>query len=180
MRAVDTNVLVRLITRDDKKQVESAEEFVSKGAWVSHLVLAETSWVLDSVYDRTREDIAKAVEMLLNHEHLTLQDQDGVEAAVEKLRRHRGVTFSDALALEIARKSGHIPLGTVDRNLAKLEGGKRLKSSSGATLSSTMPCADASHRERRRGSPAWTRPLERAMKQTRPSPAKSPPGSRAR
>jgi predicted nucleic-acid-binding protein len=126
MRAVDTNVLVRLITRDDKKQVESAEEYVSKGAWVSHLVLAETSWVLDSVYDRTREDIAKAVEMLLNHEHLTLQDQDVVEAAVEKFRRHRGVTFSDALVLEIARKSGHIPLGTFDRNLAKLEGGKRL------------------------------------------------------
>ena len=126
MRAVDTNVLVRLITRDDKKQVESAEEFVSKGAWVSHLVLAETSWVLNSVYDRTREDIAKAVEMLLNHEHLTLQDQDVVEAAVEKFRQHKGVTFSDVLVLEIARKSGHVPLGTFDRSLAKLEGGKRL------------------------------------------------------
>lgn len=126
MRAVDTNVLVRLITRDDKKQVESAEEFVSKGAWVSHLVLAETSWVLDSVYDRTREDIAKAVEMLLNHEHLTLQDQDVVEAAVEKFRQHKRVAFSDVLVLEIARKSGHVPLGTFDRNLAKLEGGKRL------------------------------------------------------
>ena len=126
MRAVDTNVLVRLITRDDKKQVESAEEFVSKGAWISHLVLAETTWVLDSVYDRTREDIAKAVEMLLNHEHLTLQDQDVVEAAVEKFRQYKGVTFSDVLVLEIARKSGHIPLGTFDRNLAKLDDGKRL------------------------------------------------------
>jgi len=126
MRAVDTNVLVRLITRDDKKQVESAEEFVSKGAWVSHLVLAETSWVLDSVYDRTRDDIAKAVEMLLNHEHLTLQDHDVVEAAVEKFRKHKGVAFSDVLVLEIARKSGHVPLGTFDRNLARLEGAKRL------------------------------------------------------
>lgn len=126
MRAVDTNVLIRLITRDDNKQVESAEEFVSKGAWVSHLVLAETSWVLDSVYDCTREDIAKAVEMLLNHEHLTLQDQDVVAAALEKFRQHKGVTFSDVLVLEIARKSGHIPLGTFDRNLAKLDGGKRL------------------------------------------------------
>jgi len=38
MRAVDTNVLVRLITRDDERQAETAEEFVSKGAWVSHLV----------------------------------------------------------------------------------------------------------------------------------------------
>ena len=126
MRAVDANVLIRLITRDDKKQVESAEEFVSKGAWVSHLVLAETSWVLDSVYDRTREEIAKAVEMLLNHEHLTLQDQDVVKAAVEKFRRHKGETFSDVLVLEMARKSGHVPLGTFDRNLAKLDGGKRL------------------------------------------------------
>ncbi len=126
MRAVDTNVLVRLITRDDKREVESAEEFVSKGAWVSQLVLAETSWVLDSVYDRTSEDIAKAIEMLLNHKHLTLQDQDVVEAAVEKFRQHKGVTFSDVLVLEIARKSGHVPLGTFDRNLAKLQGGKRL------------------------------------------------------
>jgi predicted nucleic-acid-binding protein len=126
MRAVDANVLVRLIARDDKRQVESAEEFVSKGAWVSHLVLAETCWVLDSVYDRSRDDIAKAVEMLLNHEHLTLQDQDVIEAAVEKFRQQRGVTFSDVLVLEIARKSGHVPLGTFDRDLAKLEGAKRL------------------------------------------------------
>lgn len=126
MRAVDTNVLIRLITRDDEKQVESAEEFVSKGAWVSHLVLAETSWVLDSVYDLPRADIAKAIEMLLNHEHLTLQDQDVIEAAVEKFRKHKGVTFSGVLVLEIARKSGHLPLGTVDRNLAKLDGTKRL------------------------------------------------------
>lgn len=126
MRAVDTNVLVRLITRDDKKQVKSAEEFVSKGAWVSHLVLVETSWVLDSVYDRSREEIAKAIEMLLNHEYLTLQDQDVVEAAVEKFRKYKGVTFSDVLVLEVARKSGHIPLGSFDRDLGKLEGTQRL------------------------------------------------------
>jgi predicted nucleic-acid-binding protein len=126
MRAVDTNVLVRLITRDDKRQVESAEEFISKGAWVSHLVLAETAWVLDSVYDRTREEIAQAVEMLLNHKHLTLQDQDVVEAAVEGLRKHKGVAFSDVLVLEIARKTGHLPLGTFDRDLAKLDGAQRL------------------------------------------------------
>jgi predicted nucleic-acid-binding protein len=126
MRAVDANVLVRLVTRDDRRQVESAEEFVAKGAWVSHLVLVETSRVLDSVYDRTREEIAKAVEMLLNHEHLTLQDQDVVEAAVESFRKHKGVTFSDVLVLEIARKSGHTPLGTFDRDLSKLEGAQRL------------------------------------------------------
>lgn len=126
MRAVDTNVLVRLITRDDEKQTQAAEEFIAKGAWISHLVLAETSWVLDSVYDRSREEIASAVEMLLNHEHLTVQDHEVVEAAVEKYRRHKRVSFSDVLVLEIARKSSHIPLGTFDRDLAKVDGTEHL------------------------------------------------------
>jgi predicted nucleic-acid-binding protein len=40
MRAVDTNVLVRLLVRDDPKQVRVADEFVSMGAWVSLLALA--------------------------------------------------------------------------------------------------------------------------------------------
>ena len=55
MRAVDTNVLVRLIVRDDSGsgQVEKAEAFVAQGAWVSQLVLAETVWVLEFVYGRT-------------------------------------------------------------------------------------------------------------------------------
>jgi predicted nucleic-acid-binding protein len=48
MRAVDTNLLVRLIARDDERQVRVAEEFGSMGAWVSLLVLAETTWVLDT------------------------------------------------------------------------------------------------------------------------------------
>ena len=67
MRAVDTNVLVRLVTRDDAKQVAAAEAFVAHGAWVPHLALAEAAWVLASVYDRAPEAIAMAVEMLLNH-----------------------------------------------------------------------------------------------------------------
>lgn len=45
MRAVDTNVLVRLITRDDATQVAVAEAFVAKGAWVPHLALAQATWI---------------------------------------------------------------------------------------------------------------------------------------
>lgn len=126
MRAVDTNVLVRLIARDDRKQVESAQEFVSKGAWVSHLVLAETSWVLDSVFDLGADQIAIAVDMLLNHEHLSIQESDVVAAALENFREHRAVSFSDALIVEIARKWGHVPIGTFDRDMAKIEGTQRL------------------------------------------------------
>ena len=126
MRAIDTNVLVRLITRDDERQVEAAEAFVAKGAWVSHLVLAETSWVLDSVHDRTPEQIAKAIGMLLDHKELTIQDRDVVEAALGKFRKNKRVSFSDILVLEIARKHGHLPLGSFDRKLATLEGIHRL------------------------------------------------------
>jgi hypothetical protein len=49
MLSINTNVLVHLIAPDDAAQVRAAEEIVSKGAWISHLNLAETMWVLDSV-----------------------------------------------------------------------------------------------------------------------------------
>ena len=52
----------------DSKQLAAAEAFVARGAWVGHLVLAEATWVLTSVYDR-REETATAVEMLLKHQH---------------------------------------------------------------------------------------------------------------
>jgi len=126
VRAVDTNVLVRLITRDDPKQVAAAEAFVSRGAWVPHLVLAEATWVLASVFERGPSDIATAVEMLLNHQHLTLQDSEAVVAAVERFRKRPALGFSDCLVLEVARKAGHLPLGTFDRSLARLDGVERL------------------------------------------------------
>ena len=126
MRAVDTNVLVRLVTRDDERQVAAAEAFVASGAWVPHLALAEATWVLASVYDREPEAIATAVEMLLHHQHLTLQDADTVAAAVEQFRRRPVVGFSDCLMVEIARKAGHGPLGTFDRDLGKIDGALRL------------------------------------------------------
>ena len=126
MRAVDTNVLVRLITRDDCRQVASADRFVGKGAWVSTLVLAETTWVLSAVYERSPADIATAVEMLLGHRELTVQDSDVVAAALTVFRTRPAPGFSDCLLLEIARKTGHLPLGTFDRALSKLDGAEKL------------------------------------------------------
>ncbi len=90
MRAVDTNLLVRLLVRDDAAQV------------------------------------AAAVEMLLNHEQLAIQDPDVVTRALVEFRARPALGFSDCLVLEIARKAGHVPLGTFDRGLAKLEGVQRL------------------------------------------------------
>ena len=126
MRAVDTNVLVRLVTRDDRKQVAAAESFVSKGAWVSTLVLVEATWVLTALYELTHAEMARAIDMLLHHRDLTLQESDSVTAALEQYRSRPALGFSDCLILEIARKAGHLPLGTFDRDLSKLDGAERL------------------------------------------------------
>ena len=126
MRAVDTNVVVLLITRDDPKQTAAAEAFVSKGAWVSQIVLSEVVWVLDAVFELTHKQIAIAVDMLLNHRDLVVQDPEVAAAALLQYRRRPKVGFSDCLILEAARKAGHLPLGTFDRELAKLQDAERV------------------------------------------------------
>jgi predicted nucleic-acid-binding protein len=126
MRAVDTNVLVRLATRDDARQVAAAEAFVARGAWVSHLVLVEAVWVLTSVYNLGPREIATAVEMFLNHQNLAVQDPDVVAAALEHYRKKPPLGFSDCLVLEVARRAGHLPLGAFDRDLSKLPGAQKL------------------------------------------------------
>lgn len=122
MRAVDTNVVVRLISRDDAAQVADAEAFVAPGAWVPQIALVEAIWVLGSIYGMKPKPIAEAVEMLLNHKDLTLQDSDAVAAALRHFRKRPALGFSDCLVLEVSRKAGHLPLGTFDRRLGKLEG----------------------------------------------------------
>jgi predicted nucleic acid-binding protein len=54
------------------------------------------------------------------------KDSDAVAAAVAHFRRRPAMGFSDCLPLEVARKAGHLPLGTFDRDLAKLDGVERL------------------------------------------------------
>lgn len=126
MRAIDTNVLLRLLARDDRRQTAAAEAFVAAGAWVSHLVLAEAMWVLAAVYERQAAQLIAALEMLLAHRNLVLQDADAVAAALAHFKRRPALGFSDCLALEIARKAGHAPLGSFDKALTTLPDTQRL------------------------------------------------------
>jgi predicted nucleic-acid-binding protein len=126
VRAVDANVLVRLVTRDDPRQVTAAEAFIEGGAWVSHLVLMEASWVLTTVYEVEPQGLSVAIDMLLNHKSLAVQDADVVAAALQSFQAKPSLGFSDCLVLEVARRAGHLPLGTFDKNLGKLEGAERL------------------------------------------------------
>ncbi len=127
MRAIDTNVLVRLVTGDDARQTAVAESFVSQGdVWVSQLVLVEMTWVLETSYGLTAQEIADSVQMLLDHKNLTIQEADTIEAALARYRRKPSLGFTDCLVLESARKAGHLPLGTFDRDLGRQDGGHLL------------------------------------------------------
>lgn len=126
MVAVDTNVLVRLIVRDDLNQTRSAERFVENGCWASVLALAEAMWVLRSIYGFDPHQIAAAVEMLIDNEKLVLENGEAVALALALFKERSSLGFADCLMLELARKAGHLPLGTFDRDLAKLQVATRL------------------------------------------------------
>jgi predicted nucleic-acid-binding protein len=83
-------------------------------------------WVLATVYGHSPSSVAAAVEMLLDNRLLTVQDADVVGAALNLFRSRPSLGFSDCLILELARKAGHLPLGTLDRSLGKVEGAQNL------------------------------------------------------
>lgn len=121
-RAADTNVIVRLIVRDDPKQVARAMALASAGLWISHVVLVEVAWVLGSIYEMAEADVARAIELLLDHPDIIVEAPDVVRVALAQLRRRPGVDFADSLIVAIARKAGQPPVVTFDRALAKLDG----------------------------------------------------------
>jgi predicted nucleic-acid-binding protein len=126
-RAADTNVIVRLIARDDPKQLTLALSRAAAGLWVSHVVLVEVVWVLESVYARARADIASALELLLDHPDISVDSPDVVRAAVTRFRTARGLDFADSLIVEIARKAGVGPVLTFDRPVGKLDGAELIR-----------------------------------------------------
>ena len=126
MRAVDTNVLVRLFARDDAQQTACAEDFIENGAWVSIPALIELLWVLSSAYGKRPADLMTTIEMLLKHRQLVVQDAEAVAAALDLFRARPALGFNDCLILHVAIKAGHLPLGTFDRKLAIVEGAHKL------------------------------------------------------
>lgn len=126
MRAADTNVVLRVITHDEPEQVSIAERFIERGAWISQLVLAEVAWVLRTGYRNSHAEIAAAIEMLLRHDKFVIQDSEVVTAALAHYRGRPNLGFADCLIIEVARKAGHLPLGTFDRTLGELDGAEQL------------------------------------------------------
>jgi len=82
--------------------------------------------VLSAFYWGSAAEIATAVQMLLNHKNLSVQHSEVVSQALDHFRRRPALGFSHCLLLDIARKAGHLPLGTFDRDLSRLPDAQRL------------------------------------------------------
>lgn len=98
MIAVDTNVLVRLLTMDDAKQAAAAKALFAVGpVWIAKTALLETGWVLRSLYGYEESEIADAFGKLLGLQNVRVEDEAAVAAALALTAG--GLDFADALHL---------------------------------------------------------------------------------
>jgi predicted nucleic-acid-binding protein len=98
MTAADTNLVVRLLTQDDKKQAAIANTiFATQEVWIAKTVLLETSWVLESVYGFSSTDVRGALLLLAGLPNIRLENDEAVVRAVDLIAK--GVEFADALHL---------------------------------------------------------------------------------
>lgn len=98
MIAVDTNVLVRLVTLDDPAQhAQAVEVFERNAAYISRTVLLETAWVLAGSYQLTRETIAQALRGIAGMPNVVVEEADAVARAIEWYEA--GMDVADALHL---------------------------------------------------------------------------------
>lgn len=98
MTAVDTNVLVRVLTSDDARQDLAARTLLASGPiWIAKTVLLETAWVLRSLYHFEESAIRIAFVKLLGIRNVQAEDGQAVATAL-RLAAH-GIDFADALHL---------------------------------------------------------------------------------
>jgi len=98
MIAVDTNVLVRLLTGDDQKQAAAARSlFADNSIWIAKTVLLEADWVLRSLYGFESAAIREAFTKLLGLKNVQAEDEPSVAAALQFTSY--GIEFADALHL---------------------------------------------------------------------------------
>jgi predicted nucleic-acid-binding protein len=115
MLAVDTNVVVRYLTRDDPAQFALAVATMEDGAaFVGLTVLLETEWVLRSIYGYRPTRVVAALRGLAGLRTVTLEDESLVGVALQWVEE--GLDFADALHL--ARAQSCEAFITFDRDLA--------------------------------------------------------------
>lgn len=122
MIGLDTNVLVRYLAQDDTRQSAQAsrlmESFTRQApGFVSIVTLAETVWVLQDAYARSRDDVAAIVERLLQTDGVVVQMPDLVWQALSGLESSRA-DFADHLIERMGAAAGCTSTLTFDKAAA--------------------------------------------------------------
>ena len=123
MRSVDTNVLARFFVDDPddpeaKRQRPHATRVMSETVYVTVTVLLEFEWVLRGFYQLPPSEVGRVLRALSGLANVTLEDRDGVLAALDW--HERGMDLADALHLARGRRCEAFV--TFDRRLARRAG----------------------------------------------------------
>lgn len=119
MIALDTNVVVRIVTRDDPEQADAAVAALeNQRLWLAKTVLLETEWVLRYSYELTRDVVEQTFLQLLGLENLEVEDRARVLSAISAWGE--GMDFADALHLASCKNADSFL--TFDRGLAQVAG----------------------------------------------------------
>ncbi len=122
MIALDSNVILRYLLRDDPKQAKKAKNLVDQldrddeRAYVSDVVLCEVVWVLRSAYGFSRDRIASVLRQLVAARQLTFDSADRLTRAIRSFENGRG-DFADYVIREHGRDAGCSQIRTIDRAL---------------------------------------------------------------
>ena len=123
MTGLDTNVLVRLLTADNREQHQLASAYVrahcttETPGFINRVVLVELVWVLESAYEYARDEIATAVEGVLRTSELTIENASSAWKAVAAYRE--GADFADAMIAATNEEVGAERTVTLDERAAK-------------------------------------------------------------
>ncbi|HTR60547.1 MAG TPA: type II toxin-antitoxin system VapC family toxin [Candidatus Binataceae bacterium] len=117
MTAIDTNVLVRIITNDDRSQAARAVAFLRRQnrIYIPKTVLLELEWVLRSAYRTRREAIAPALRAILGLFNVDVEDETSVRQAIEWYEE--GMDFADGLHVASAGRERRF--ATFDNSLRR-------------------------------------------------------------
>jgi predicted nucleic-acid-binding protein len=116
MTAVDTNILVRFLVKDDRAQYESASEiFRSNEVFIPRTVVLETEWVLRHVYEFSSDEILGSFKRLFGLSNIHTEDFQIMAEAVSMAEN--GLDFADALHL--ASSKGVEKFVSFDKALVK-------------------------------------------------------------
>ncbi|MFI5096391.1 MAG: PIN domain-containing protein [Candidatus Acidiferrales bacterium] len=127
MIGLDTNILVRYLTQDDPVQSAKATEILEKRlsednpGYISVIVTVETVWVLDRAYGFEAQEIAAAIEGILQTDVLVVENEQDVFTAMVSYKAGEGA-FADVLIGALAARAGCSYTLTFDRKAARLPG----------------------------------------------------------